>query len=440
MATLEVRSLSRFAPRDGVVVDDVSFSVRAGRVAALLAPSGAGKTALLRLIAGLDQPDAGDVLLDDASVVRQRPHRRGIGMMFRDLGLFPHRDVRGNVAFGLRMLGWPRLDRDQRVEELLELVGLPGRGGARVASLSIDEQERVALARTLAPQPSVLLLDEPLNGNGRMTETLRGELRDLLHRLEAATVVATSDLRLASSVADDLIVMRDGRVLQAGPLHVVLTEPVSAEVAAILGYVTLVHGNVDGDHVSEDDAGAVSLPEAPPTGSTAIIMAHPSSLLAVPDPALGCGVRGTVTRSRPIGPTWAVDLAVGPRIVEARWEWDLAPPLPGAELGVAVPPGRLRVFATAAEAPPTDDDEPPAFVRPTRRSSTQQQPADAPPPGDDGGGPEDGPDGDATTADAGDGTPTLDPSLDPSLDPRPGRRAPGEPAPSGRPHRGMPLD
>ncbi|MCY4614969.1 MAG: ATP-binding cassette domain-containing protein, partial [Chloroflexi bacterium] len=154
MAALTVRDLTHGYETGRRVVDGVSFEVADGRVAALLGPSGSGKTTILRLIAGLERPEDGDVLLDGESVLGRAPHRRGVGLMFQELALFPHLDVRANVAFGLRMARWRRDRREQRVEELLALVGIEALGSRRVDALSGGERQRVGLARALAPEPA----------------------------------------------------------------------------------------------------------------------------------------------------------------------------------------------------------------------------------------------------------------------------------------------
>jgi len=271
------------------------------------------------------------------------------------------------------MVGWPRAEREQRVNDLLEVVGLAALGSARIDDLTDGERQRVALARTLAPQPSVLLLDEPL---GAIDETararLRVEVRAVLNALESTAIFATRDLQDAAAMADDLVILGEGRVLQAGPVGVVLGEPASVEVAELAGYVTLAHGPVRRGRVEEAGVGAIAVPDVPET-EAARVMAHPSALLAVPaDSGLGSGVVGAVVRTRALGPTWCVDIAVGNRVVETRWEWDLVPPRAGTRLAIAARPGTLRVFVTSLVDLPapgvpsvaTSDAAPPSYVSP----------------------------------------------------------------------------
>ncbi len=358
MSSLSVRELSRRFEPDVAAVDEASFTVQHGRVAALLGPSGCGKTTALRLIAGLERPDGGDVLLDGTSILDRPPHRRGIGLLFQELALFPHLDVRANVEFGLRMARWPRERRERRVAELLALVGLSALANRQVDTLSGGERQRVGLARALAPEPDVLLLDEPLGAldEARKRE-LRRELHGLLDRLGTTALIVSHDLRDAQALADDLIVMDAGRVLQSAPLREVLSQPATAEVAAMVGWVRLLDGPLLDGHVTEDGVGAIELPptaeSVPPHAERVQVMAHPSTLLGVPS-GHGAGARahGTVTASRPDGPLHVLEVALGRaasptfRYVEVRWEWGPEPPAPGAAIEIAVQPETLRFYAS----------------------------------------------------------------------------------------------
>jgi thiamine transport system ATP-binding protein len=194
-----------------VVLDGVSVHAARGEVVALQGPSGAGKTTLLRVIAGLRAPDSGTVRLDGVDITTTPVHLRRIGMVFQDNQLFPHRDVGGNVAFGLQMAAAGRLPRAQRaarVGEVLELVGLAGFEPRRVTSLSGGEAKRVALARSLAPAPPVLLLDEPLTGLDReLHDRLADDLARLLRTTGTTAIVVTHDRDEADAIADRTIVL-----------------------------------------------------------------------------------------------------------------------------------------------------------------------------------------------------------------------------------------
>jgi len=190
------------------VLDHVSLRVATGEIVALLGPSGSGKSTLLRVIAGLHLPDRGRVCWDDQDLAGVPPHRRGVGLVFQDLQLFPHKDVAANVGFGLRMQGLGRVAVAGRVAELLELVGLPGFERRGVATLSGGEAQRVALARSLAPEPRVLLLDEPLGALDRdLHDRLAVDVRHLLRQVGITAVHVTHDEDEARTIGDRLVVL-----------------------------------------------------------------------------------------------------------------------------------------------------------------------------------------------------------------------------------------
>jgi thiamine transport system ATP-binding protein len=191
-----------------VVLDHVSIAVGHGEIVALRGPSGSGKTTLLRVLTGLVAADAGTVAVDGRDVTGEPTHRRRIGMVFQDNQLFPHRDVAGNVEFGLRMQGMPTRERGGRVEEVLALVGLAGFQRRDVTSLSGGEAKRVALARSLAPQPSALLLDEPLTGLDRVLhDQLALDLAFVLRARRISTVLVTHDAGEAAAMSDRTVLL-----------------------------------------------------------------------------------------------------------------------------------------------------------------------------------------------------------------------------------------
>lgn len=192
---------------DGVqVLDDVSLTAESSEVIAMLGRSGSGKSTLLRVIAGIVPPDTGRVLIDGADVTRVPTHRRGVGMVFQDNQLFPHRDVATNVSFGLKMAGVAPAERRTRTADWLERVGLPGFERRRVTELSGGEAKRIALARTLVTEPSVVLLDEPLTGLDReLHDELVVDLHRLLHDSETTAVLVTHDVDEAEAIADRVV-------------------------------------------------------------------------------------------------------------------------------------------------------------------------------------------------------------------------------------------
>jgi thiamine transport system ATP-binding protein len=214
----------------------VSLAAAEGETVAVLGPSGCGKTTLLRVVDGLQAPDSGRVLVDGSDLGGVPPHRRGVGLMFQDNVLFPHLDVAGNVAFGLRQTGLRRAESAERVRELLTLVGLPGTEKRVVQTLSGGEQQRVALARALAANPRVLLLDEPLGAlDAPLRDRLLDELRALFAELRIAVVYVTHDVGEAFALGHTVAVMRDGRVAQSGTPDDIWSTPADDWVARFLG-------------------------------------------------------------------------------------------------------------------------------------------------------------------------------------------------------------
>jgi thiamine transport system ATP-binding protein len=198
----------RFGSR--TVLDRVRLTVDRREIVALQGPSGSGKSTLLRVIAGLLPPDAGTVHLDGRDVTPLPPHRRGIGLVFQDDQLFPHLDVEANVAFGLRMQRVPAAERCRRVDELLELVGLAGFGSRSVTSLSGGEAKRIALARSLAPAPPLLLLDEPLTGlDAALHDRLAADLGRVLRTTGTTALMVTHDRAEAAAIADRVVTLDD---------------------------------------------------------------------------------------------------------------------------------------------------------------------------------------------------------------------------------------
>ena len=244
------RALVRF---DGVrkqfsvvaAVERVSLDIFAGEFFALLGPSGCGKTTLLRLLAGLDMPDEGRILLDGEDIAQVPPYRRPINMMFQNYALFPHLTVEGNVAFGLKQEGLAKSEITTRVEEMLALVRLEGLAKRKPHQLSGGQRQRVALARSLVKRPRVLLLDEPL---AALDKKLRGEtqfeLMQLQERLGLTFVIVTHDQQEAMTVADRIGVMDHGRLIQVATPPEIYERPNSRWVADFIGEINLIEGRV----------------------------------------------------------------------------------------------------------------------------------------------------------------------------------------------------
>jgi sulfate/thiosulfate transport system ATP-binding protein len=234
---------------DFTALDDVTLEVPDGALVALLGPSGSGKSTLLRIIAGLELPDQGVVRIAGNDVTRARPQDRGIGFVFQHYAPFAHMSVYDNVAFGLKIRKRPRAEVRSRVEELLALVGLTQWAGQRPDQLSGGQRQRMALARALAVEPKVLLLDEPF---GALDANVRGELRRWLRRLHdergVTTVLVTHDQEEAMEVADTIAVMNKGRIEQVGAPREVYDRPASPFVMGFLGPVSTVKGKLVRPH------------------------------------------------------------------------------------------------------------------------------------------------------------------------------------------------
>ncbi len=229
---------------DGVAaLDGFTLDVPPGSVTAVIGPSGCGKSTLLRVVAGLQQPDDGTIAWDGRDVTATAPHRRGFGLMFQDYALFPHRSVAANVGFGLRMAGMSDDAHRARVREMLDLVGLGGFGDRSIDGLSGGEQQRVALARTLAPAPELLMLDEPVGSLDRtLRERLLAEMREIFAGLGITVLYVTHDQDEAFALADRIAVMRTGRLVTVGTPDVLWADPGSVFVARFIGHENILTG------------------------------------------------------------------------------------------------------------------------------------------------------------------------------------------------------
>ncbi|MEV8372278.1 ABC transporter ATP-binding protein [Kribbella sp. NPDC056861] len=230
-----------------VAVDNLSLTVPAGEFVALLGPSGCGKSTTLRILAGLEQPDQGQVRLSGTDVTGVPAHRRDIHTVFQSYALFPHLNVADNIAFPLRQRGVPRAEIRSRVADALALVHLPAVGNQAVAGLSGGQQQRIALARAIVDRPGVLLLDEPLSALDRgLRQAMQVELRLLQQDLGITTVLVTHDQEEALSLADRIVIMADGKVEQLGTAEQVYDHPASLFVARFVGEQNEISGDSDG--------------------------------------------------------------------------------------------------------------------------------------------------------------------------------------------------
>ncbi len=244
MALLSAREVHKWFD-DVHVLRGVSLDVDAGEIVCLLGPSGCGKTTLLRVVAGLEQPDQGTLHFGGEDLSQVPVHRRRFGLMFQDFALFPHLNVYDNVAYGLRMAGWKEAEIRARVAEMLALVNLGGYERRTIFELSGGERQRVALARSLAPSPRLLMLDEPLGSLDRtLRERLMVELRGILKEVGVTALYVTHDQQEAFAVADRIVVMNQGRFEQIGTPEAVYARPATPFVARFLGLNNLIPARV----------------------------------------------------------------------------------------------------------------------------------------------------------------------------------------------------
>jgi spermidine/putrescine transport system ATP-binding protein len=285
---LEVRDINK-TYEGRPLLEGVSFRVNMGETVCLLGLSGSGKSTLLRIIAGLEGAESGQVLWDGKDISRIPVHQRNFGLMFQDYALFPHKNVYDNVAFGLRMQRLPRQEVDVRVRAALEQVNMQDFSRRRVTDLSGGEQQRVALARALTPRPRLLMLDEPL---GALDRTLREQLTEELHQLLHATgipaIYVTHDQEEAFAIADRLILLHDGQVVQKGPAPEVYARPASPWVARFLGLTNLVSGEVVSLNPFEVQTGLGKLrvdsqPDGAPRGKQVTLLLRPTGVRTSPN-------------------------------------------------------------------------------------------------------------------------------------------------------------
>jgi putative spermidine/putrescine transport system ATP-binding protein len=322
-------------------VDHIDLAVAHGTFVCLLGPSGCGKTTLLRMIAGLEEPTAGRVRIDDRDITEEPAHRRDFGMVFQSLALFPHLSVGGNIAYPLRIRGVARAAQEARTRELLDLVHLPGFADRPVTKLSGGQRQRVAIARALALSPRLFLLDEPLSAlDAKLREAMQVELRQLQERLAITTIVVTHDQREAMTMADLVVVMGEGKVRQAGSPIDIYRRPSDAFVASFIGMTNLIPARpgeggaaVPGGHIP-----ALLLP-----GGEATLSVRPEDI-ALTDPA-SAPLRGRVTFVRDLGATIEIFLACGDtEIIAVETPRDRRDVVPGAEFGITIAPDRCVVL------------------------------------------------------------------------------------------------
>jgi sulfate transport system ATP-binding protein len=303
---------------DFVALDDVSVTIPSGGLTALLGPSGGGKSTLLRIIAGLEYPDDGTVVIEGVDATDLPAQNRNVGFVFQHYAAFKHLSVYRNVAFGLEIRKRPKDEIHRRVTELLELVHLEQFADRKPAQLSGGQRQRMALARALAVEPTVLLLDEPFGAlDAKVRKELRRWLRELHDRLGLTTVFVTHDQEEALELADRVVVMSQGRIEQIGTPADVYDNPASTFVYEFLGQVNRLDCVVDGG-MAALAGGALRVATSDPVQGPAIAFIRPHDVTLSPDPEGPGNVLGVIT----VGPQARIEVGLAGQILEAEMPRD----------------------------------------------------------------------------------------------------------------------
>jgi sulfate transport system ATP-binding protein len=313
----------RFPPSRGeaeghLAADNVTFAVPQGNLVALLGPSGSGKSTILRIIAGLEEPDSGEVLLDGQVVTGRPVHQRGIGFVFQHYALFKHATVEKNIAFGLEVRKWPRPKIRERVSELLELVQLRGYEDRYPSQLSGGQRQRVALARALAPRPSVLLLDEPFGAlDAKVRRNLAAQLRHLHSEFRTTTVFVTHDQEEAIEISDEIVVINRGKVDQVGSAEEIYDRPKTKFVASFIGNVNVIEGYVF-EGVLWIGPARVHMPavQTPLPDGEVIMLVRPEDVDLLPETAAE-GLEGVVSAVRYRGDRYEQEVNMAGQTIRA---------------------------------------------------------------------------------------------------------------------------
>ncbi|CAH0341967.1 ABC transporter ATP-binding protein [Rhizobium sp. CECT 9324] len=325
-------------------VDQVQLTVPHGTFVCMLGPSGCGKTTLLRMIAGLDLPTGGEIVLDGQDITRMPTHKRNLGMVFQSLALFPHLTVGENIAYPLRIRGVGREEQMKRVQELLAMIHLTGYADRPVNKLSGGQRQRVAIARALAISPKLFLLDEPLSAlDAKLREAMQVELRKLQQQLGITTIVVTHDQREAMTMADTVVVMNGGKIRQAASPIEIYRRPADRFVADFIGSTNLLPLSVQGGRTLVLGQ-PVSGIAAPAGQSSCSLSVRPEDITLL---APGEGrLTGRVTFIRDLGGMIETFLDVaGTEVIAVSTPRERPVVSVGQEVGVAIDPESAVVLA-----------------------------------------------------------------------------------------------
>jgi len=319
---------------------DVNLTVQRGEFIALLGPSGCGKSTALNCLAGLLPLTGGAVWLDRSRIDTLAPEARGFGMVFQNYALFPHMSVRRNIGFGLRMQRKPRAEVDRRVDEALALVRLTAQADKLPGQISGGQQQRVAIARAIVVEPPLVLMDEPLsNLDAKLRLEMRAEIRRIHGLLGSSTIYVTHDQDEALSLADRIVVLRDGAVRQIGTPEELYKRPAHADVAEFMGYRNVLPTRMVDGHVTVGGVAMLATPIDLAGDGAGLAAIRPDDLLAEPDGPLPASVVSAEYRGRDF---YGIARAVDGTELHFRSEHRVAP---GDSIRLGVEPGRVLVFA-----------------------------------------------------------------------------------------------
>jgi ABC-type Fe3+/spermidine/putrescine transport system ATPase subunit len=324
----------------------VSFDVQQGETICLLGRSGSGKSTILRIIAGIEAPDMGEVYWDHQNFTNIPVHKRQFGFMFQDYALFPHKDVFANVAFGLKMKNLPVDTIEEKVNAVLSKVKMQDFSHRQVSDLSGGEQQRVALARALAPEPRLLMLDEPLGALDRnLRDQLMGELRLLLHESEIPAIYVTHDQEEAFTIGDRLVLLNNGQIIQDAPPEIVYQHPKNTWVAKFIGLSNLIDGTIQSiapllvrTHIGEFLV-QTGWPENVKVGDSVVILLRPEALRLSEQNVNS--IQGLVVDDVYLGNQWRVKL----QIKEFKLSFLIEKPIPvGSQVNFSIDPAHITIL------------------------------------------------------------------------------------------------
>ncbi len=346
MAAVEFRKLNKGFGRQ-TVVRDLDLSIRDGEFVVLVGPSGCGKSTTLRMLAGLESPTSGEILIGGAVVNHLQPRQRDVAMVFQDYALYPHKTVRDNLGFGLKMRGLPRAEAEARIDEAARMLGIEALLDRRPGALSGGQRQRVAMGRAIVRRPQVFLFDEPLsNLDARLRMQVRAEIKRLHQELATTTLYVTHDQVEAMTLAERIVILREGRIEQVGTPAEIYDRPANTFVGGFIGApaMNFLTARMRG-RMADCGTGVLldlsQVPQAPQDGAPVTIGLRPEHLHAGTGP--GIAFSAPVQLVEPLGSDTLAHLAVGGVLLTARLDPRQAP-RPGARLDLHVAPADLRLF------------------------------------------------------------------------------------------------